>query len=297
MKMISKLFFLSLFLYTFTTNINAQKIDFKWEKDSINGELIEKIAMSVPFTIENKTYRFQFDLGANITLIYDKCFENTEFIKNKKIDYSSEAAGHTVFAIDQQNFNIGKLKIRNYKLHGLLNFDQGEVCGVVGADLFQNKYLIIDFPNNKAYVNEKLNNKIAKKIDFVDIKITNNKPVIPITIDNKIYHFQYDNGASIFPIVTYRKNFQHLIDSSKIIKNFNIKNFNNPLIVKAIETDKEINIGNSSFNTKEFWFTEEDIFSFQQHGIDGIIGNVFFLDKTIVIDFKNKQFGIVKSGS
>ena len=37
--------------------------------------------MSVPFTIENKTYRFQFDLGANTTMIYDKCFEKTEFIK------------------------------------------------------------------------------------------------------------------------------------------------------------------------------------------------------------------------
>lgn len=290
-----KLLFLYIFLNIFSTNIQAQKIDFKWEKDSINGKLIDKIAMSVPFTIENKTYRFQFDLGANITMIYDKCFEKTEFIKSKKIDYSSEAAGNTIFTIDNQKFNVGKLKIQNYKLYGLLNFDQGEVCGVVGADLFQNKYLIIDFPSNKAFVSEKLKNKIAKKIDFIDMKIINNKPVIPITIDNKVYHFQYDNGASIFPIVTYKKNFQKLIDHSKIIENFNIKNFNNPLIVKAIETDMKIGMGKSTFTTEEFWFTDEDTFSFEEQGIDGIIGNVFFLDKTIVIDFKNKKFGIIKN--
>lgn len=281
-------FILSLFL---SMSLKAQKIDFRWEKDSINGKLVDKIAMSVPFTIENKTYRFQFDLGANMTLIYDKCFEKTEFIKNKKLDQPMEAAGHQVFTVDNQNFNIGKLKIENYKLHGLLNFDQEESCGVVGADLFQDKYLMIDFPNKKAIVSEKL--KTSKKIDFVDIKIINNKPIIPLKIDGKVYHFQYDNGASVFPIVSYKKNFQNLIDSSKIIESFNIRNFNNPLLVKAIETNKEIIIGKSSFNTKEFWFTDEDYFSFEQQGIDGIIGNVFFLDKTIVIDFKNKKFGII----
>ena len=276
----------------FTSEIfKAQSIDFKWERDSINGKLVDKIAMSVPFTIENKTYRFQFDLGANMTLIYDKCFEKTEFIKNKKTDKPMEAAGHQVFTVDNQNFSVGKLKIENYKLHGLLNFEQEEACGVVGADLFQNKYLIIDFPNKKAIVSEKL--KTNKKIDFVDIRIINNKPILPLEIDGKVYQFQYDNGASIFPIVSYKKNFQNLIESSEIIENFNIRNFNNPLIVRAIKTNKEIIIGKSSFNTKEFWFTDEDYFSFEQQEIDGIIGNVFFLDKTIVIDFKNKKFGII----
>lgn len=275
--------------------LNAQSIDFNWEKDSINGKLIDKIAMSVPFMIEDKTYRFQFDLGANTTLIYDKCFEKTEFIKSKEIDHSSEAAGNKIFTIENQNISVGKFKKNNYKLHGLLNFEQEEVCGVVGADLFQNKFLIIDFPNKKAFVSEKLKNRIAKKVEFVDMKIINNKPIVPITIDNKVYHFQYDNGASIFPIVTYKKNFQDLIENSKISENFNIKNFNNPLVVKAIETNKEIIIGKSFFNTKVLWFTDEDYFSFEQHGIDGIIGNVFFLDKTIVIDFKNKKFGILNT--
>ena len=291
----SKLIILYILFNFFSGNIQAQNIDFKWEKDSINGKLFDKIAMSVPFTIENKTYRFQFDLGSNMTLIYDKCFENTKIIKNKKIDYSIETSGNKMFAIDNQKFSVGSLKIRDYKLHGLLNFDQENVCGIVGADLFQDKYLIIDFPNRKAYVTKNLKDKIADKTDFVNMKIINNRPVIPIKIDNKVYHFQYDNGASIFPIVTYKKNFLDLIDSSKIIENFNIKNLNNPLIVKAIETNKEINIGKSTFKTAEFWFTDNDVFFLEKQGIDGIIGNVFFLDKTIILDFKHKKFGIVKN--
>lgn len=289
----SKFFFLPVLFFFLSISVQAQRIDFKWEKDSINGKLIDKIAMSVPFTIEQTTYRFQFDLGANVTLIYDKCFEQTEFIKSKKTDYSSEAGGHTIFTIDHQNFTVGNLKIQDYNLHGLLNFDQGAVCGVVGADLFQNKYLIIDFPNNTAFVSEKLERKLAKRTEFVDMKIVNNKPVVPLAIDGTLYHFQYDNGASIFPIVTYKKNFEDLIDGSKITESFNISNFNNPLLVKAIATDKELTIGTSTFNTQTFWFTEEDFFSLEQQGIDGIIGNVFFLDKTIVLDFKNKKFGIV----
>lgn len=57
----------------------------------------------------------------------------------------------------------------------------------------------------------------------------------------------------------------------------------------------KIGMGKSTFTTEEFWFTDEDVFSFEQQGIDGIIGNVFFLDKIIVIDFKNKKFGITKN--
>jgi len=273
--------------------VNAQTIHFKWEKDSIGNKLIDHIAMSVPFTIENKTYPFHFDLGANYTLIYDKCFENTELLKTKKIDPTSDAAGHPVFFVENQNFSIDQYAIKNYKLQGLLNFDQGEVCGIVGADIFQNKYLVIDFPGKKITVSNKLSRKLESKADFVTMQIKNNKPVIPLKVENKIYNFQYDSGASIFPIVTYKQNFADLINQSKYKEELNIRNFNNPLVVKAVETDKKIQIGNQYFRTREFWYTDEDYFSLKQDGIDGIIGNVFFMDKIVIIDFMNKKFGIV----
>ncbi|MCA6066611.1 hypothetical protein JI747_005435 [Chryseobacterium sp. RG1] len=275
-------------------NAYAQKIDFKWEKDSLNGKLIEKIAMSVPFKIENKEYRFQFDLGANTTLIYDKCFENAQFIKDRKIDKNSEAAGHQIFSIENQNIKIGEFEKSNYKLMGLLNFEQDEVCGVVGADIFQDKILIIDFPKNQILVTDQLSKKQIEKTVFVDINIINNKPIIPLNIDEITYHFQYDSGASIFPIFTYRKNFEKLISGSKAGDSLNIKNFNNPLIVKSVEIDKQIFIGKNKFKTKELWYSDNDLFGFENDKIDGIIGNVFFLDKKIVIDFKNRKFGILQ---
>ncbi len=280
--------------FALSVTINGQNIHFKWEKDYIGDKLIENIAMSVPFTIENKTYLFQFDLGANYTLIYDKCFENTEFLKKRKIEPDSDAAGHQVFFIENQNFKIDQYTIKNYKLSGLLNFDQDEACGVVGADIFQNKYLVIDFPNKKITVSNRLNKKLKSKADFINIEVKNHKPILPLKIDGKIYNFQYDSGASIFPIISYKQNFLDLISQSQFKEELNIRNFNNPLVVKAVETDKEIQIGNKYFKTDEFWYTDEDYFSLKQDGIDGIIGNVFFMDKIIIIDFMDKKFGIVE---
>lgn len=291
-KMKLKTIVLSILL-TLSVALNAQTIHFKWEKDSIGNKLIENIAMSVPFTIKNKTYPFHFDLGANYTLIYDKCFENAEFMKAKKIDPTSEAAGHKMFFIENQNFKINEYAVKNYKLQGILNFDQGEVCGVVGADIFQNKYLVIDFPNKKITVIDKLDQMSKSRADFVNIEIKNHKPILPLKIGGKEYRFQYDSGASIFPIISYKQNFADLISQSKFKEELNIRNFNNPLVVKAVETDKEIQIGNKNFRTNEFWYTDEDYFSLKQDGIDGIIGNVFFMDKIIIIDFVNKRFGII----
>ena len=276
-------------------SLYAQDIHFKWEKDYIGEKLIENIAMSVPFTIENKTYPFQFDLGANYTMIYDKCFENAGFLKKRNIDPVSEAVGHKVFFVENQNFNVDQYTIKNYKLSGLLGFDQGEVCGVVGADIFQNKYLIIDFPNKKITVSNDLDKKMKSKADFVNIEVKNHKPILPLKIEGKMYHFQYDSGASIFPIISYKQNFIDLISKSQFKEELNIRNFNNPLVVKAVEPDKEIQLGDKFFKTNEFWYTDEDYFSLKQDGIDGIIGNVFFMDKVIIIDFLNKKFGIVES--
>ncbi|MGL6127236.1 hypothetical protein [Chryseobacterium artocarpi] len=284
---------ISSILIALCVTVNAQTIHFKWEKDSIGNKLIENIAMSVPFTIENKTYPFQFDLGANHTLIYDKCFENTELLKAKKIDSSSDAAGHKIFSIENQTFNINEYVVKNYKLQGILNFDQGEVCGVVGADIFQNKYLVIDFPNKKMTVSNTLDKKLQSKADFVPIQIKNNKPVLPLKVGDKMYNFQYDSGASIFSMVTYKQNFADLIHQSKFREELNIRNFNNPLVVKAVEISKSIQIGNKKLKTNELWYTDEDYFSLKQDGIDGIIGNVFFMDKIIIIDFVNKRFGII----
>lgn len=280
-------------LLTLSTILGAQTIHFKWEKDSIGNKLIDHIAMSVPFSIENKTYPFQFDLGANTTLIYDKCFEGTELLRNKKVDAALEAAGHKMFSVENQSFNIDGYSIKNYKLSGILNFDQGEVCGVVGADLFQNKYLVIDFSNNEMTVTDVLDKKLKSRADFINIQVKNNKPILPLKIDNKIYNFQYDSGASIFPIVTYKENFAELIGNSKYKEELNIRNFNNPLIVKAVAIDKKIQIGKEYFKANELWYTDGDYFALKQDGIDGIIGNVFFMDKIIIIDFVNKKFGIV----
>ena len=290
-----KLLFTSIVFIIFFTKIQSQKIDFKWEKDSINGKLIDKIAMSVPFTIENQSYRFQLDLGADITLIYDKCFEKTELIKSKKIIPNDLVAGHTKFVVKNQNLKIDNFEIKNYDLHGLLNLEQGEVCGVVGSDIFKDKYVTINFSKKKIEVSDKLKSKFIKQIQFVDAKYINNKLHVPITIDDKTYYFLYDSGASIFPMITYKENMKQIIDNREIVENFNLKNFNNPLILRAVDINKNIQLGNNNFMVKQLWFTDEDYFGFKQQNIDGIIGNDFFYDKIIVLDFKNKKFGIVQN--
>lgn len=289
----SKFTFLIILLCTFSTNAQSQTIAFNWEKDSINGKLIDKIAMSVPFTIENQTYRFQFDLGANTTLIYDKCFEKTELIKSKEIRPNDFAAGHSMFVVKNQNLKIDNFEIKNYDLQGLLNFEQGEVCGVVGSDIFKDKYVTINFSKKEIEVSDKLKRKLLKQIQFVDAKYINNKLHVPITIDDKTYYFLYDSGASIFPMITYKENMKQIIENREIVENFNLKNFNNPLILRAVDINKNIQLGNNNFMVKQLWFTDEDYFGFKQQDIDGIIGNDFFYDKIIVLDFKNKRFGIV----
>ncbi len=58
------------------SNSNISWIRFKWEGDSIGNKYYKKLAMFIPFKLENVPYKFtsQLDLGAPVTMIYGNAF-------------------------------------------------------------------------------------------------------------------------------------------------------------------------------------------------------------------------------
>ncbi len=77
--------------------------------------------------------------------------------------------------------------------------------GFWGADICDNRILIMDFAKQQIALLDALPDKTQSQIEFVPIEIKNHRPHVPVMINGKQYYLLYDSGASFFPIMTVKK--------------------------------------------------------------------------------------------
>lgn len=307
-----------------TEKINPEKVDsidwinFEWEGDSIGNQYFDKLAINIPFTIEGIPHEFksQFDLGATSTMVYGNSF--TPYMELypeivKKLDTTNRdyfLQGKKMGAFKKINFKLDNVLFENWDLVLFEGFGdtltQDSIqtsslkhIGTIGPDIFQEKFLIIDFVNARIASLDSLPQHYLENTKFVDAILDKGRIKIPVTIDGIEYHFMFDTGSSLFPL-WISSNSSHLLSSPNAeFDTLSISSWGVSHDVYGTEINSEINIGNYSFDASKFKVyvdNREDYKTFfKRENILGIMGNAFFLDRTIIIDYKNERFGIVKS--
>jgi len=99
----------------------------------------------------------------------------------------------------------------------------------------------------------------------------------------------FDNGSSIFPIITLEKNIANYstsadIDTIKISSWGKMHDVTGKLIKDTFE------LAGQKFSNVKVYANHSGLGI--DHKTDGMAGNALFWNKTIIIDFKNKKFGV-----
>lgn len=142
-------------------NKNADKdgiswTTFKWIDREINGKYVEKAYMFIPCKVDGipNDVTFQFDLGADLTCIYEKNYSSfyrqnpklAENIKNVKFRNKKYFENINIHFGDYTATTKSSLVLADY---GTFNEDFTPKdtihLGSIGADMFKNKVLIIDY--------------------------------------------------------------------------------------------------------------------------------------------------------
>lgn len=274
----------------------------------------DKAAMFTDFTLGNKPkLSAQLDTGSS-TFFKDSIIESYlkyYSIKSAKIDSLGNYGNINNLKVEKvlENINV-------YFVDTLLNINRAifypnsgrktdsvvfskyrNHIGTLGVDLFKDKKLIIDYPNERFTVQQELLNKykIETKIDFeLDEE---GRVLLPLKFQEKEYYIMFDTGASIFSLLTHNKEFwQKISDTDSKIDSLNVSSFGK--LYKTYETKiKEgVSISNFSFNNKNVYLSTRPYDKKFLEGIEivGITGNAMFLDKVIMLDFKNKLFCVLK---
>lgn len=277
---------------------------FRWGGDTLGGKYYERVAMLIPCKIEGlpNTFIFQFDLGADQTGVYENTFRSFCSI-TKELEKKIQKLKSPLQFWDKKKFYKDlKLSFENYEVTNKIGFvykNYGEPIvnpnftdtfhlGTIGVDLFRDKILVIDYPLQRFAICDVLPEEFNK--DLIDIEIDEfGKVVLPMKIHGHNYRITFDNGSSLFPLITATKNINNFstlpeTDSIKISSWGTLHTVTGRLITDSFE------LAGKKFCNVKIYSNHSGLGL--ASNTDGVAGNALFWDRTLIIDFKNKKFGL-----
>ena len=279
---------------------------FKWTNDSLGEKYYEKTAMYIPCKVEGLTYNFtfQFDLGAGLTEIYENNISSFFKLhpglnKNIKRLQSPLQFWNSKKMFQDLTIKFGNISASTKK--GYLHKSYGEKVsvsnpsdnrefhiGTIGADLFQNKILIIDYLNQSFAICDTVPNSYKVAFSNIELDVVG-RVLLPMQLKGKNYKIMFDNGSSIFPLIVSDDRISEFsplpnIDTLKINSWGKMHNIIGRLI-------------KDSFQLARQTFSKVKVYAdyrkeYRTKIYDGITGNILFWGKIVIIDFKDKKFGV-----
>ena len=282
------------------SNISWTK--FEWTDGELAGKKFDKLSMNIPCKIIglSNNFTFQFDLGADLTGVYENTFsslytQNPELENKIKKLKSSLQFWNSNKYFENLSINFGSYTATNktsfvYKNYGekIQNLKDTIHLGTIGADFFKEKILIIDYPNKQFAICENIPKNFQDNL--IDIELDRKgRVILPMKIHSKHYRIMFDNGSSIFPIITNAKNISNYSTSADI-DTIQISSWGQTHGVTGKLIKDTFELAGQKFSNVKVYANHSGLGI--DNETDGMTGNALFWDKTIIIDFKNKKFGV-----
>lgn len=285
---------------------------FQWEGD----EALPKSSMMVKTKIDTLDYNFkwQFDTGSPYTFLYGitwQKFTNHYNWLNSRFSVVDSFSQAPYKKIKSPSIAAGDSKLPGRTI--LINPDYGDdfpqeyvsqykganfLIGTIGIDKFRDRVLIIDFKNNRIGTAALLSDTFYQKNTAVDFIVYQNRIILPVKIGKKSYRFFYDSGASLFPLKTTAVLATQLPPVNITDTLHNITTWGKSYDVPGGRVSSSIEIAGVNLQQAliyvhpdpEGYHTE----IFREAGVQGLIGNQPFDQKTIIIDFTRNKFTVLQ---
>lgn len=283
----------------------TQSIKFYWQGDTINAKWEEHTAILLPVKLKNCTKLFfmQFDLGAPYSLFYKNKLVAIQAKYPKVIQFkeSNDKLENYTFKIDKMPLLAKQIVVKQFDSSTInwTNKNGIEIIGTIGADLIDGKVVQIDYPNKNLTISQEISEELKSKITLVDFIYAQRRILLPAKIKGKQTILYFDTGSSMYELLTDKKTAQSLaVAGTKVIQN-KVKSWDKYLTANTIDTNDSVEIGGSKIAIHKATFMDgvsnSQIEQMMKMGIGGMTGNKLFLVYKLVIDTKNKKFGLIPS--
>jgi hypothetical protein len=274
---------------------------FRWSSD----ENTDRAALYIPLHIDTiqQTVYAQFDLGIQRTLI-------TSFTKAypylRKYAVEDKYKDLPIYLGNNERHLFTQNKMIDYgkeKPEDFIPKDSNDIVkvGDIGFDYIKGRIFICDFVKNRYALVDELPQNFDRQIHWINstlVKTTAWPIHLPIVINGKERSFFYDNGSSMFTILTTKSYWREITnngdthrDSLKLTSWGEYFNY-----VRAQPKQKITNVLGDDLSDKKIFYTDRmnDLtMMLWNHfeGITGLMGNEYFRNNVLIIDTKTNRAG------
>jgi hypothetical protein len=165
--------------------------------------------------------------------------------------------------------------------------------GTIAPDLFQDKVLIIDYPRQRLCVADKVPAEFARAA-FQPFKLKEGRIKIPLRIAGQPQDLLFDTGASLFALTTTEPR-ALAATAGPVRDSLKISSWGEYYYVYGRQLKGTAAFGRKPLPAALVFYDKQGRYTkfFEQENIWGITGNAYFLNNTIIIDYKNRVFGVL----
>ncbi len=285
-------------------------VPFEWTRNQVSGRILEKAAIRVPVTLDGVPHRFtmQLDLGAVHTSFsgnaIDPYLEAYPSL-HQKLDTtrtfrSGTRSGSVLNGVELclgdvcfEGLDVGYLKGYGRPLSkDSIHLKKGVRIGTLGADLFQDKVLIIDYRKQRIAIADSIPS-LYRNVPLEPFRQRRGRIQLPFRINGRAEWLLFDTGASIFALTTTKERALALSDSL-IVDSLTVPSWGRYVTFQGMEVSKLVEIDGKHLKPALVYYEVNRYYDafYESEGVWGLMGNAYFLDHILIIDYTRSLFGI-----
>lgn len=218
----------------------------------------------------------QFDLGSPHTLLY----------KNKLPGVTDTLHNHSLL--------IHKTRFTPQHIPVIDAGHSGPIIGTLGADFINNKVVIFDYPRRRLIISDSIPKKYQTTL--YPFHFMAGRVLLPAKIANQSTILYFDTGSSAYSLITDSATAISLAIPGAAPDNTPVKSWGRTLTAHNLPSaDSVIIAGRSLPLHKVTWMSgasDAQVQQMKRVGIGGMTGNRLFLGRVLVVDVRNRRFGI-----
>ena len=262
-----------------------------FERGAVKGGY-ERGAILVPVEIAGETLKYQFDTGADTTVLYGADLASKlGWTKGRKsVKLSGIRVGATLLSATWA------------QVHGDRVPESGQSAGTLGLDVLIGKVVIIDFPGRRLFVIQGADvpGALWNRIVWTDAEIRNGKFFVHLKVNGmQVNNLFFDSGASQFPLTLDAARWAATTGRSEAgaTQRVRSKAWGKTVTMLGAPITGAVEVDSVRYEKPLVFFQEEPPSNFSNwpFPVGGSIGNGLFFNEVIAIDLGVfPAFGIVR---
>jgi hypothetical protein len=254
--------------------------------------LSDRAGMQIPVEVNGRAYKFQFDTGANVSLIYGK----------EAVDRGWAQAGAPFFAADK--VRVGGRAMSDVPLFIKSDLSaEGALSGTIGLDLLMNQFTVIDYPGRRICFIPRLEMTMALfgRTRWAKAELRGGKLYVPAKVGSvELNDLFFDTGASMFYLMLDHARWSPLTgiaDPKKAPQTRYVSSWGKKVPIAGAPMTGELEIAGVKLAVRNIDTLADTPDSYASYPTPtaGLIGNAPLWDKVVVLDMTTgMQFGIAE---